>query len=114
MKVIVDELPKSCAECPCCNWDGDWGFDCNIADVDIQTNYDKVTSQYDCDRQRHKDCPLQSLSDYTKQVRKEVCESIKEQFEKKAHLSLGRAGWEYQINADEFDEFLDLIQGEEK
>jgi hypothetical protein len=66
MKLYVDELPKSCGDCVFCK----------------QTEY-----YYYCDKlhtklgyiDKDKDCPLQSLADYTKQVRKELCEEIGEQ-----------------------------------
>ena len=64
MKVYVDELPKSCGDCVFCK----------------QTEY-----RYYCDKlhtklgyiDKDKDCPLQPISDYTKQVRKELCEEIR-------------------------------------
>lgn len=67
MKIYVDELPKSCGDCVFCK----------------QTEY-----CYYCDKlhtklgyiDKDKDCPLQSLADYTKQVRKEVCDEIRNRF----------------------------------
>ena len=64
MKIYVDELPKSCGDCVFCK----------------QTEY-----CYYCDKlhtklgyiDKDKDCPLQSLSDHTKQVRKEVVQEIR-------------------------------------
>lgn len=77
MKLYVDELPKSCIKCPCMNEDGEYGCWCNIeTSLDIHTDYDKETFTYKYHRQRHENCPLQSLSDYTKQVRKEVLKEI--------------------------------------
>lgn len=59
MKLYVDEFPKSCWDCPCHK--GDNGL-CKL----LQEYTDYVP----------KSCPLQSLADYTKQVRKEVKEEI--------------------------------------
>ena len=67
MKVYVSELPKSCGDCVFCK----------------QTEY-----YYYCDKlhtklgyiDKDKDCPLQSLADYTKQVRKELCDDFKSRF----------------------------------
>ena len=64
MKVYVDELPKSCSYCPCKCFETDTcqlnkGIKCPLDN--------KIANK----------CPLQSLSDYTKQVRKEVCEEIR-------------------------------------
>lgn len=62
MKVYVSELPKDCIGCPC-----ESEYYCNLLNEDIGClKWGEV----------HKNCPLQSISDYTKQVRKEVCEEI--------------------------------------
>lgn len=64
MKVYVDELPKDCIDCPC-----ESEYYCNLLNEDVGC----------CEwGEIHKNCPLQSLADYTKQVRKEVCEEIRE------------------------------------
>lgn len=82
MKVYVSKLPKSCEECPCMNEDYERGCWCNIeTSLDIQTDYDKETFTSKFHRQRHENCPLQSLSDYTKQVRKEVVQEIMTEFD---------------------------------
>lgn len=64
MKVYVSELPNSCCKCPCESecWCNLMGYVLDSEDV-----YEK----------RPKQCPLQSLSDYTKQVRKEVVQEIR-------------------------------------
>ena len=67
MKVYVDELPKSCSYCPCKCFETD---KCQL-DKSINCPWD-----YE-DNKRPKTCPLQSISDYTKQARKEVCEEIR-------------------------------------
>ena len=63
MKVYVDELPKDCWDCPMHDGENGW---CKM--LVCYTDYIP------------KDCPLQSLSDYTKQVRKEVLDIIEEKF----------------------------------
>lgn len=76
MKVYVDgELPKSCEKCPFYKLDtyvDVYGYQINshecVLDGSMMTG----------------NCPLQSLADYTKQVRKEVCEEIRSQVEMKA------------------------------
>ena len=77
MKVYVDELPKSCEECPCysysegfCNCEFWWQKYKEIKDVQEYTHLGYKQNE------RPNDCPLQSLSDYTKQVRKEVIEQV--------------------------------------
>ena len=60
MRMYVDELPKDCWDCPM--HDGENG-QCKM--LVCYTDYIP------------KNCPLQSLTDYTKQVRKEVCEKIR-------------------------------------
>ncbi len=64
MKVYVDELPKDCIGCPC-----ESEYYCNL-----------LNEYVDCCKwgEIHKNCPLQSLTDYTKQVRKEEYEEVKE------------------------------------
>ena len=62
MKVYVDELPKDCMDCPC-----ESEYYCNLLNEDIGCcKWGEI----------HKNCPLQSLSDYTQQVRKEVYEEF--------------------------------------
>ena len=89
MKVYVSELPKNCSECIC--WDENWG--CNIGDFNKKT------------------CPLLSLADYTKQVRKEVCDGLVlpliKHFQKDAEFTVEEiCKW--------IEEYKDQIQGEEK
>lgn len=63
MKVYVDEFPKDCIDCPC-----ESEYYCNLLHEDVGClKWGEI----------HKNCPLQSLSDYTKQVRKEVCELVR-------------------------------------
>lgn len=61
MKLYVDELPKNCAKCQFC--DKDNGL-CEMLGQYFRDGYD------------YTDCPLQSLADYTKKVKKEVCDEI--------------------------------------
>ena len=73
MRIYVDELPKDCIDCPC-----ESEYYCNLLNEDVGC----------CEwGEIHKNCPLQSLTDYTKQVRKEVVEDIKERL-KKANLEI--------------------------
>ena len=60
MKVYVDELPKSCERCP--YHDTKYGI-CDISGSRVE--------YFGCHS-------LTPLSDYTKQVKKEVCEKIRE------------------------------------
>ena len=64
MKVYVDELPSCCEDCVCHS--GVSGR-CKLLH---RTTFDIPP----------RDCPLQSLADYTKQVRKEVCDKFVEEF----------------------------------
>ena len=64
MKIYVDESPKDCIECPC-----ETEYYCNLLNEDVgYLKWGEI----------HKDCPLQSIADHDKQVRKEVCEEIKQ------------------------------------
>ncbi len=62
MKVYVDELPESCCDCPC--------------------DDDSLGCYFGLDSELHKRaewCPLQTISEHDKQVRKEVVQEIREQ-----------------------------------
>lgn len=97
MKVYVDELPKSCNDCVVDHC-GEW---CCIDGVEIDTwSYNKT---------RPKECPLQTLSDYTKQVRKEVCEELKNKI---LYCSERILKDSHYYNGKELDEILDQTQGE--
>lgn len=80
MKVYVNELPKCCIDCPCYD---DESISCSASekwlDLTIEDNFHRF-------KQRHKDCPLQSLTDYTKQVRKEVLQEVKVALREKIRL----------------------------
>ena len=66
MRIYVDELPKDCIDCPC-----ESEYYCNLLNEDVGClEWGEI----------HKGCPLQSLADYTKQVRKEMCEEIRSRF----------------------------------
>lgn len=76
MKVYVDELPKDCIDCPFCqdikvNAGMDRLLFCKAnkgkAIKNIEKSFDKCIVKNE----------FQSLSDYTKQVRKEVCEEMR-------------------------------------
>lgn len=114
MKVYVDELPKSCLECEWftpnhCSKNGR-NF-CLLARMPFcNTQEERQTT-----RGQHKDslsdfdCPLQSLADYTKQVRKELIGKLAlfliETFSKDAEFSVEEIlNW--------FQEVKHQIQGE--
>lgn len=67
MRIYVDELPKSCDDC-----EFGYFYDCQYCTL----RPDLMRKDEWCEKE--KNCPLQSLDDYTKQVRKEVCEEIRE------------------------------------
>jgi len=122
MKVYVDELPKGAIEYGCDN--------CPYAEI-LGINHYIINGEFvdyrDCVckldktcgfRLGEKHCPLQSLADYTKQVRKEVCEEIKQKSNKKVEKCIYE---NYITGKDEVVEIhtysisevqLDQIQGE--
>ena len=105
MKVYVEKLPKDCIDCPC-----ESEYYCNLLNEDVGC----------CEwGEIHKNCPLQSLADYTKQVRKEVCEEIRKtlfeylkvnSMEELENLSLLDSTLTYDVITDKIDQ----IQGETK
>lgn len=103
MKVYVDELPKDCIDCPC-----ECEYYCNLLNEDVGCcKYGEI----------HKDCPLQSLADYTKQVREEVVEEIREKFNDtiKHHFCPNPSSVDFiTLCISEVEEFLDQVKGEIK
>ena len=80
MKIYVDEIPKCCKECPMCR-SGKLKLQRKGRYIDTeqcvfgQYKYQNIDDEIDT-------CPLQSLADYTKQVRKEMCERLDKIIEK--------------------------------
>ena len=120
MKVYVDELPKSCEKCPCysysegfCNCEYWWQKYKKIKDVQDYTNLGYKQNE------RPNDCPLQSLADYTKQVRKEVCEEISWKLNRRLNgVVNGKYSDEffngYSYCSSDIENILDQIQGDKK
>lgn len=115
MKVYVEngDIPKRCIECRFCYYSEDeYHHCCRINGIDIENKK--------CWRETHPDCPLLSISDYTKQVRKEVCEEIKSKIVYYAVSLLDEAGnvkenvWGISKKKKDVDKILDQIQGETK
>lgn len=102
MKLYVDELPKDCVNC-------DFGYANNFCELDYKLDLRKFDKN-----QKHPKCPLQSLSDYTKQARKEVVQDIikklkpKEIFHPEDEFTLD---YDFYYKED-VDEILDKIQGD--
>lgn len=102
MKVYVDELPSCCEDCVCHN--GVNGR-CKLLH---RTTFDIPP----------KDCPLQSLADHEKQVKKEVCEQVKTELLDFSHeywRVFKQNGKQYMTDDDieeKLDIILDKIQGE--
>ena len=86
MKVYVDELPEKCEDCVFSEtgfvWDSEVRF-CKLKPRCM--NWIALSDK------KRKDCNLCSLADYTKQVRKEVVQEIKQKL-----VQLGR--WDIQEN----------------
>ena len=76
MKVYVSELPKNCVNC-------DFGYANNFCEIDYELDLRKFDKN-----QKHPKCPLHSLSDYTKQARKEIVEFIDKCFEMQKYESI--------------------------
>lgn len=102
MTIYVDELPKNCKDCK---------FQCfgeclNGADI---LNCDYSSMKCHLKRGKVKDCPLQSLAEYTKQVRKEVCEQIYKVFTKESMWSELKSWWLHNESCEELKNCLDAI-----
>ena len=68
MKVYLDELPERCLDC-CLLSDGNF---CNHDDFVGELHSVNVY------KEKPKNCPLKLLADHDKQVRKEVCQEIRD------------------------------------
>lgn len=110
MKLYVDELPKSCGEC-FCNDENTW---CALSDGEMGDICEE------CDNKtRHKKCPLKTITEHDKQVRKEVCEEIKEKLRKQyptVYANIGESLFcsDCYLRIRELSEILNQIQGENK
>lgn len=100
MKVYVDELPKNCAGCPC---ESDkW---CNLMGY--------VVDEDEYEYKRPKQCPLHSLDDYTKQVRKEVAQEFRDFITKNnMGITFSSKGHIIELEFEPLLNFLNQIQGE--
>ena len=67
MKVYVDELPKSCDDC-----EFGYFYDCQYCTL----RPDLMRKDEWCEKEKH--CPLETTQSLKQQVRKEVCEEIRE------------------------------------
>ena len=106
MKEWLEEkdMPKDCATCKY--------YVLNCADTYscIKQNGKAICCNFsDGMGYRHEDCPFQSIVDYTKQVRKEVCEEIFNII----NGELNVCGYIERTPFDKFKKYvLDQIQGE--
>ena len=67
MKIYVDELPKTCLNCPCMQTD-----DCVCwCGVNAKPYVTKDNLYVECG-ERHEKCPLQLISDHDKQVKSDL------------------------------------------
>ena len=103
MKVYVDELPKSCREC-FCNVEDTW---CALSDGEMGD----ICEEYD-NKTRHKKCPLKTLTDYTKQVRKEVLDELCDMLTDRAELIECGFVAEFMFTTYDLQESINEILGE--
>lgn len=69
MKVYVDELPEKCSKCKFCTSD----YYCTLIHKDV-FDYDKTINN----QTRYSKCPLKTITEHDKQVRKQVCDEIRQ------------------------------------
>lgn len=70
MEYFVDEMPRDCASCKHYHMNCADGYSCSKLRKEIHPNFSEGICY------RYQDCPLQSLADHDKQVRKEVCDDL--------------------------------------
>lgn len=104
MTIYVSELPKSCEEC-FCNVEDTW---CALSDGEMGDICEE------CDNKtRHKKCPIQSLAEHDKQVRKEVLGDLKEELKKNGKCSIrGNGTMDFFIEMNKLNQILEQLQGE--
>ena len=99
MKVCVEKLPKDCIDCPC-----ESEYYCNLLNEDVGC----------CEwGEIHKNCPLQSLADYTKQVRNNTFDKISSEYAKRLSAFM-RTKISVSTAMSKLDEVLDQLQGKTK
>ena len=96
MRIYVDELPECCNDCEL-----GYFYDCQYCSLSPDLAREDIWVE------KEKYCPLQSLADYTKQVRKEVCEEIRTF----AYDTFKEFGC---FDETDLEHILDQIQGGEK
>ena len=102
MKVYVDgKLHKDCVSCSNLYLNNSDTYSCKLLKEVVGANFS------DCMGYKPPNCPIKPLSDYTKQVRKEVCEEIKAKAIK--NYTLEHKIYTYCIEPN----VLDQIQGEQ-
>lgn len=106
MEMYVDKMPKDCWHCPCFRDNID--FPCGLGDGVKDYYLDEIDGG---------ECPLKSIAEHDKQVRKEVCEEIRKtifeylgasSMEELDKLSLFASTLTYDVVTDKLDE----IEGE--
>ena len=113
MEYFVDEMPRDCASCKHYHMNCADGYSCSKLRKEIHPNFSEGIGY------RHQDCPLQSLSDYTKQVRKEVLSELRNMLGDRAELiDFGNGYAEFMFTTYDLQEcskeILDQLQGESK
>ena len=107
MRIYVDELPNSCEECPMCR-SGKLKLQRKGRYIETeqcvfgQYKYHTIDDEIDT-------CPLQSLADYTKQVRKEVIGDLMNILNESQYMNRYNS-----IDKETLFKVLDQLQGETK
>lgn len=110
MKVYVDgKLHKDCVSCSNLYLNNSDTYSCKLLKEVVGANFS------DCMGYKPPNCPIKPLSDYTKQVRKEVCEEIREKICMLAYKSNLDEVFIFAdtIKLNKVLEILDQIQGEQ-
>ena len=102
MEYFVDEMPRDCASCKHYYMNCADGYSCSKLRKEIHPNFSEGIGY------RHPDCPLQSLADYTKQVRNDVCDEIRNKIEQAKLI------YEWKCEETTIEDILDQLQGKTK
>ena len=103
MEMYIDKLPKDCWNCPCFRDNID--FPCGLGDGVKDYYLDEIDGG---------ECPLKSLAEHDKQVRKKLIGDLKEELKRNGRCSIRKIGtMDFLIEMDKLNEILDESEGEQ-
>lgn len=97
MTIYIDKLPEDCLDCPCENEDY-----CDLLNEGIGCKFGE----------KHKDCPLKTIAEHDKQVKKELLDKLCNMLTDRAELIKTGDVAEFMFTIYDLKESIKQIQGE--